>query len=477
MTSADIHTTLHGALSHAQTLLDRKQTDDALSATAHLLATFPDAVRVWRVRAAALSNAGRPDEAAAAWMRVLDVTPDDDTALAACAAALRLSGRGMDAADLERQALDYTPADFDPDEAPTDGSGRILLARHQFAAGQVNQAVAQLRSILEAQPTRPDALATLVQMLWHSSIRHVTAELCRSLLAAHPNCLTAHALLAAYGERRGDVALQHIHGAAAAALDPDGRERAAILDAAAAIADVEFEEETAEEHAVVKEEEPALVEPSVVDRPSSVVEEEEAPRPAWVDDIVADAANRIASDDPEHVAPEHMPSLDWAADDEEPSDLGALASEPAAPASQRSTSPRIVTDEGIVVEPLDWSQIDDAGADVPLISPKPKAAADAPSKPRKMDKDARAARSGKGKQSDTLQSARTALIDGDVDHAANLYEGLITKGKLLDEIIDDLDAAAFSRPGAKRLHELLGQAHTRKGNIPAALEAYRKAMQ
>ena len=44
-------------------------------------------------------------------------------------------------------------------------------------------------------------------------------------------------------------------------------------------------------------------------------------------------------------------------------------------------------------------------------------------------------------------------------------------------VVFAVDAAALTLPHAKRLHELLGQAHTRKGNIPAALEAYRKAMQ
>jgi hypothetical protein len=182
--------------------------------------------------------------------------------------------------------------------------------------------------------------------------------------------------------------------------------------------------------------------------------------PPWVQEIVADAENRA------RMAPsviEEPESLEWASLDHEPPlveppVVAARSTTPAAPA-------RRVTDEGIEVEALDWSTEEED-----LVAPPP---VSEPPKPRKSVKKVR---SGKSKAEDVLQSARAALVEGDVDQAAELYDGLIAKGKLLDEVIDDLDAAALTVPNARRLHELLGQAHTRKGNIPAALEAFRKAM-
>ena len=621
--------TLHAFLERAQAHLQAGRANDALAVTAHLLATFPDAVRVWRTRAAALAAAGRADEAAAAWMHVLDVTPDDAAALDGCAHALRAAGRAMEAAELSRQALDYAPSDIEwltshpsGQQGPVDdddaGTSRIAVARNQFAAGLTNRAVAHVRGILEAQPTRPDALAVLIDLLWNSGVRHVTAELCRNLLAAHPNCLAAHAILAAYGQRTGDVALQRIHSAAVDAFDPDHREtvsrlgnvtlftihdltlgsdpdqsstiaadlpnsadsqdkrsidevddlsisetseniagsstpatRASTSDLGAAVADesedeldVEPEPASPDDDEDSHDDAPPLAEPALA-AAEPAVQTDDAPiddedidddvpplaepaRPAWVDVIVADSENGVTPkisnetheladeldvlDEPEVAATTHTSvALDWspadidefggesdessvrlihpvlAADDtpvnqpESPNTAAAESSTSKLPAAEFPAPPRpkpaarVLTDEGVTVEPLDWSQSDDD--DFVVAKTATPAPTEKASRTRKGGKATRETRGGKVKSEDLLQSARTALVENRIEDAADIYGGLITKGKLLDEIIDDLDAAALTVPSAKRLHELLGQAHTRKGNIPAALEAYRKAMQ
>ena len=83
---------------------------------------------------------------------------------------------------------------------------------------------------------------------------------------------------------------------------------------------------------------------------------------------------------------------------------------------------------------------------------------------------------GKASPDELLDAARKALDVAEVDRAAECYEQLISKGKHLDEVIEDLESAALSYPGAQRVYEVLGMAHTRKGNVASALEAYRKAL-
>ena len=129
-----------------------------------------------------------------------------------------------------------------------------------------------------------------------------------------------------------------------------------------------------------------------------------------------------------------------------------------------------MTQEGIEIEPLDWSQAESTDASaMPQLQPPA-------AKPPRASKGGRNSRNTRNKPEGALDAARVALAASDIDQAADLYSQLIARGKMLDDIIDDLDAAALAFPNARRLHELLGQAHTRKGNIPAALEAYRRAM-
>lgn len=607
----DANATLNSALDHVRDALRNRLNAEALATTAELLTSYPDAVRIWRARASALESAGQHEAAAEAYNRVLDIIPADAGALLGCARALSASGRALEAAEVARQALDYEPNDtVMQDTARLDTSvpgavqpsiGRIAFARGQFDAGLTNRAIARMRNLLETQPTRADALVVLADMLWRSSARHIAGELCHNILQSYPQCLNAHAMLAALGRRNGDAALERAHTVVVTRLDPDHRESYGLLgdQSPLRIQDVPFStiisgqvEESAQTRSewvdeliassstgagVANRRDPAptpadttpdLVAPAAIigtitadqsldlDDGSALDLEadleadldleaagdlslDDAPA---VDVLAATAAAQAAAqsaakaddlkqpaqpaaqatptlDAGEATAVTEVPPLDWSSIDDGQdaqhdamdSDDELLAEEAVdriegaadgAPLIERPT--HVVTEEGIEVEPLDWSQVepDDAiafgktnsglsnlsvtqgragdeterGAEAPAFI----AHGDGVIRVDTMKAGGKLP-GGKGKSKDKsddlLSAARQALDVAQLDRAAEHYEQLIAKGKLLDEIVDDLNTAALTYPNAKRLYEVLGQAHTRKGNIPAALEAYRRALE
>lgn len=93
-----------------------------------------------------------------------------------------------------------------------------------------------------------------------------------------------------------------------------------------------------------------------------------------------------------------------------------------------------------------------------------------------MKPESTASRSGvRGKPADLLSSARTAIDQNAFDEATAAYKQLVAKGRLLDDVIGDLQRAIAAHPGVIALHEALGIALTRKGEIPAAMAAFREA--
>jgi len=103
-------------------------------------------------------------------------------------------------------------------------------------------------------------------------------------------------------------------------------------------------------------------------------------------------------------------------------------------------------------------------------APKPVAAAkvDRPTAPRPVplgtDKDALA-----------VQKARELLAHGGLDGAMSEYSRLIKRGKLLEEVIFDLQEAVYSHPVDVIIWQTLGDAYFRANRLQEALDAYGKA--
>jgi hypothetical protein len=79
-------------------------------------------------------------------------------------------------------------------------------------------------------------------------------------------------------------------------------------------------------------------------------------------------------------------------------------------------------------------------------------------------------------QTDRLSAARRLLDENRHVDALPHYEALIDKSDSLPEVIGDLQNVVTAIPEEPRARRMLGDAHLRQGNLQAALDAYRSAL-
>jgi tetratricopeptide (TPR) repeat protein len=97
------------------------------------------------------------------------------------------------------------------------------------------------------------------------------------------------------------------------------------------------------------------------------------------------------------------------------------------------------------------------------IKPEPKAPAKKKTPAKKLE------------DSEALEAAREALQEGDLEDAAEVYGKLIKRGKLVEEIIEDIQEALRRHPVDPGLWQTLGDAYTRENLLKEALDSYTKA--
>jgi tetratricopeptide (TPR) repeat protein len=593
--------TLNSALEGINAALRTNAAAEAMNASAELLTVYPMSVRAWRARAAGLEADGQFSQAADAYGRVLDVVPSDAAAMVAYARNLHAAGRAGEADEAARQALDYDPENALLRRYAHDGRGaqhlgtvgRVQFARTQFHAGLSNRAIAKLHGLLETQPTRIDAHVELADMLYRNSVRFTSAEICRQILASHPSCLIANAILMTHNQRTGNPDRAQQFAAVIDQIDPDHRETVALLGErspvriieapvhalSATIAPLEDEESRSDfvdqliasasiAPAPVAPSRP-LVGPGGVNPHVGVADPDTDENEALGNALGAALADDATTPaERESTAVFELPPLDWSGTEPTNTTVSEAVSD-VLPVISRPN----VTDEGVMVEPLAWAHaevdgtalnedtvtsalasdtfngaVEDADfADEPidlleldedkdpetpddddasaLMLPDTvvKHAGDAPTdvaaktatetaddehgivfgkstrRPMLLDRtpvDApqptfiehgqRMIRidtmaplvpktAPRPKPADLLEAARAALSTANFAEATTLYKQLIAKGRLLDEIISDLSAATETHAQQHLLFEALGIAHTRKGNIPAAMTALHEA--
>ncbi len=284
--------TLNAALNQAVEWLTAAEYAQAVARCEDLLSSYPDAVRVLSVRARALQAMGETARAAQDYSRVLEITPADEQSLSGLMRCQLRFGQKREAVLTARQLLDYDTGYVDAArlarEAGADVSvaGRVLRVRQRFAAGFTNQAIADLRVMLDAAPDRADLQVILAEMLWRAGLRVTTVELCQTILDAQPDCLNANVILYALWSHMGSTSMSAVYLQAVTRLDPDFRETAAWLGDRSPI--------------------------PVCDVPASIdltrrqtfggAEDDERDRSAWVDLLISSAAPQTPGD----VVPAHV---------------------------------------------------------------------------------------------------------------------------------------------------------------------------
>ncbi|PJF47962.1 MAG: hypothetical protein D6709_03090 [Chloroflexi bacterium] len=506
--------TLGDVLSEVEAAIAAGDHDRAIALTDDLLQSYPDAIGVWRARAEAFDASGRPFQASEAYRRVLDIAPADVNAMRRLALALSHAGQGAEAKLVARQALDYAPEDEallrivaarDAEDAEWPEVGAALReGLNDVRAGLFDRGITRLHSVVAQCPDRADALVALAHALWEAGLRVAAAEACQFILDIQPDCLNAHALLLALWRRIGPPGLEQAHLNAIERLDPDHRHVKALLGDDSPLEVVSV---------------PAVRQPSA----QSAAEEAEAlDRAAWVSDLVAAASS--APKPLERIA-QPFSANDATYPLERDDALIAAASGDEVAAAVAGDVVHLhdaagADDDGMPVEsliPLEWEESDDvsgesgAAASVWLtdaVDAEPGGSVPMPPQPTRPNVSAGGAspewvaneatmptwiaqpkphtpRRGASRASlaglmatSRAAAAREAINRGRWQEAMSLYEKAIAlgRGKALDEVIADLAALSTVQPLARAAHELLGMAYARKGDMNAALQAYRRAM-
>jgi tetratricopeptide (TPR) repeat protein len=423
-------------LAEAERALDAGDYSRALALSDELLASYPDALSGWQVRARALSELDEPLHAADAYGRILDITPADVEAIKHRARALSAAGQHDEAMLLARQALDYLPAmqHAAAAAAPSSTRGSLREALDYLDAGLLAQSIALLRRLAERAPERLDIRVCLAQALWRWGLCVSAAQTCLVILDELPDCLNAHALLLAFWRRFGPAGFAEFHLSALARLDPDHRHTRALLgDEFTLIAQEASAAQASEDTEQVAEWVETLVAastvvPRVPDRPAPVI---------------AGRTSSVQGDEQATMTPSegHAPS------DAQEEALGPLV-------------------------PLEWQLAEELPTDGPAadiqfdrLSIRMKQPAG-----QRLKRPRRAADFGRPKTI-PVASAREQQI-------VARYEQAIAHAHAdqLDRIIAELEQMRAAQPADRTVYELLGMAYTRKGDLGAALEAYRHAM-
>jgi tetratricopeptide (TPR) repeat protein len=424
-------------LAEAERAFSANEYNRALALTEELLTAHPDALSAWQVRARMLNQ---PLQAAEAYARILDITPADAEAMKQRALALSAIGQHDEAMRLAHQALDYLPAEpalaqFIPaSEPPVRSSLREAL--DYLDAGLLAQSIALLRRLAERAPERLDIRVCLAQALWRWGLYVSAAQTCQVILDELPDCLNAHALLLAFWKRFGPAGFAEFHLSALARLDPDHRHTRALLgdeftliaqeaSAAQASEDTEQVAEWVETLAAA-----STVVPRLPDRPATAM---------------AGRTSSVQGDEQATMTPSegHAPS------DAQEEALGPLV-------------------------PLEWQLAEESPTDGPAankdlqfdrLSIQMKQPAG-----QRLKRSRRAADLGRPRTI-PVASAREQQI-------VARYEQAIAHAHAdqLDRIIAELEQMRATQPADRTVYELLGMAYTRKGDLGAALEAYRHAM-
>ena len=512
--------TLNDALSEVQEAIAAADYDRAIALTDDLLVSYPDALGVWRMRASAFGASGRPFQAAEAYARVLDIVPMDADAMSKMAAALSASGQHAEAKLFARQALDYEPEDATllqiiarpgVEEADFPDVGAHLRAGlSDVRAGLLDRGIARLSQAAAQRPDRADVQVALAHALWQSGAQVAAAEVCQSILDVQPDCLNAHALLLALWKNIGPSGLELPHLNAIARLDPDHRYVKALLGDASPL---EVQEVPAIQPPAVQLADAEAVDradwvadlvaaassaPAPLERRASPFAFLDASRPLEGDDTQIAAASQSATeeeasddvihlDDVQATPTEPLIPLEWeeleelreaSPGDEEASsvwlsDTGA-PSGALAPDQPQRLMPDAAGDAPACIQPLEWEAEDRLPARQPAETQahtarlSPRATAPAPHRPA----------AGLATAAARAAAAREAVSRGRWREAVRLYEKAIlsSRGKVLDEVIADLEAICAAQPSLRAAHELLGMAYARRDDMAAALDAYHRAM-
>ncbi len=223
---------LQTAFDQTRQWLESNDLDRAIGMAQHILQSYPQSIDAYQALGEAYLAAHQYDRACEAFESVLRFDPEHIPAHVGLGMTCERLGRLDRAVTAFERALEIKP---DMPELRSQllrlyteawGSeyahlrlSRAGLARLYAKGHMLPQAISEFRQVIGDQPERLDAQVALAEALWRDEQEEEAADLCRDILATHPEALKANLILGyltlAAGNPDGEQ-----YWRAAAAMDP-----------------------------------------------------------------------------------------------------------------------------------------------------------------------------------------------------------------------------------------------------------------
>src|SRR5512147_2795829 len=178
-----------------ETLIDQGHIDEAIAHCQHILKTYPKHLETYRLLGKAFLESKRYDEAVAIFERVLSVAPEDFVSHVGMSIIADDKGRLDDAIWHMERAFEVQPSNAaiqgelqrlfgrrDGVEPPKIRLTRGALA-HMYVQGELfNQAISEIRAVLNGDPKRTDMQTLLARAYFRNGQKTEAADICNPLL-------------------------------------------------------------------------------------------------------------------------------------------------------------------------------------------------------------------------------------------------------------------------------------------------------
>src|SRR5512143_3896537 len=182
--------------------------DEAIAHCRHILQTYPKHLETYRLLGKAYLEAKRYDQAVDIFQRVLVAAPEDFVAHVGMSIISDDKGRLDDAIWHMERAFEVQPSNAaiqgelqrlfgrrDGVEPPKIRLTRGALA-HMYVQGELyNQAISEIRAVLNGDPKRTDMQTLLARSHFRNGQKAEAADICNQLLSRYPYCLDANRLM------------------------------------------------------------------------------------------------------------------------------------------------------------------------------------------------------------------------------------------------------------------------------------------
>ncbi len=200
---------LRAYVQEIESIIDQKQTEEAIAHCRHILQTFPKHIATYQMLGKAYLESLRYSNATDIFLRILSAVPDDFVSHVGMS-IIREDENNLDAAiwHMERafESQPYNAAiqgelrrlfgKRDGMEPPKIYLTRGALARMYAKGNLYQQAIAELRAAIAEEPQRYDLRVLLAQMYAQSGDQANAIETCGNIVSKLPYCLVANRTLA-----------------------------------------------------------------------------------------------------------------------------------------------------------------------------------------------------------------------------------------------------------------------------------------